>query len=236
MLQFRAKLRSIAQMLLVSFRIEEASPQRSASFPATLGRSGSRNLLTGLVEFSLVGLKRRHRVNTEGQFELGDLLECQTLVLELIAKGESIHQVLDTLLRIIQLQCPGMLASILLLDDDGLHVRHGGAPDLPEAYMRAIDGLPIGPQAGSCGTAAFTRKPVVVGDIATDPIMERLSLYGPPARFAGLLVHSDLRFRAACAGDVCHVLPCAWPPQRDPSEIDRCLDAYCLHRDHQTSG
>jgi GAF domain-containing protein len=109
-------------------------------------------------------------VNAEGPSELGDLLECQTLVLELIARGETLYQVLDTLVRVIQLQCPGMLASILLLDPDGSHVRHGAAPDLPEDYVRAIDGLPIGPQAGSCGTAAFTRKPVIVGDIATDPL------------------------------------------------------------------
>lgn len=109
-------------------------------------------------------------MNTEGPWELGDLLEGQNLVLELIARGESLHQVLDTLLRVIQLQCPGMLASILLLDPDGSHVRHGAAPDLPEDYVGAIDGLPIGPQAGSCGTAAFTRKPVIVGDIATDPL------------------------------------------------------------------
>ena len=109
-------------------------------------------------------------MNTKRIWEPGELLEGQSLVLDLIARGESLHQVLDTLLRIIQLQCPGMLASILLLDADGLHVRHGGAPDLPEGYVRAIDGLPIGPQAGSCGTAMYTRKPVVVGDIATDPL------------------------------------------------------------------
>ena len=106
----------------------------------------------------------------QGDWELGDLLEGQNLVVELIAQGESLHQVLDTLLRVIQLQCPGMLASILLLEPDGSHMRHGAAPDLPEDYVRAIDGLPIGPQTGSCGTAAFTRKPVVVGDIATDPL------------------------------------------------------------------
>jgi GAF domain-containing protein len=109
-------------------------------------------------------------VNTEDPREQGDLLEGQNLVLELIARGESLSQVLDTLLRVIQLQCPGMLASILLLDPDGVHVRHGAAPDLPEEYVRAIDGLPIGPQDGSCGTAAYTRKPVIVGDIATDPL------------------------------------------------------------------
>ena len=109
-------------------------------------------------------------MNPEDPWKLGDILEGQNLVLELIARGESLYQVLDTLLRIIQLQCPGMLASILLLDADGSHVRHGAAPDLPEDYVRAIDGLAIGPQAGSCGTAAFTRKPVIVGDIATDPL------------------------------------------------------------------
>jgi len=109
-------------------------------------------------------------VSTNGIWEPGDVLEGQTLVLELIARGESLRQVLDTLLRVIQLQSSGMLASILLLDPDGIHVRHGAAPDLPEDYVRAVDGLAIGPQAGSCGTAAFTRKAVVVGDIATDPL------------------------------------------------------------------
>jgi GAF domain-containing protein len=63
-----------------------------------------------------------------------------------------------------------MLASILLLDPDGSHVRGGASPDLPEDYVRAMDGLPIGPRAGSCGTAAFTREPVIVGDIETDPL------------------------------------------------------------------
>ena len=109
-------------------------------------------------------------MNTEGPWEVDDLLEGQNLVWDLIARGGSLHQVLDTLLRVIQLQCPGMLASILLLDPDGIHVRHGGAPDLPESYVRDIDGQSIGPQAGSCGTAAFTRKQVIVGDIATDPL------------------------------------------------------------------
>ena len=88
-------------------------------------------------------------MSTNGIWEPGDVLEGQTLVLELIARGESLRQVLDTLLRVIQLQSSGMLASILLLDPDGIHVRHGAAPDLPEDYVRAVDGLAIGPQAGS---------------------------------------------------------------------------------------
>ncbi|MDP1534242.1 MAG: ATP-binding protein, partial [Rubrivivax sp.] len=58
----------------------------------------------------------------------------------------------------------------LLLDDDGLRLRHGAAPSLPEAYNQAIDGGAIGPAAGSCGTAAFRGERVVVDDIASDPL------------------------------------------------------------------
>jgi PAS domain S-box-containing protein len=63
----------------------------------------------------------------------------------------------------------GVLASVLLLDEDGKHLRHGAAPSLPDAYNGAIDGLEIGPDVGSCGTAAFTGEPVFVSEIARDP-------------------------------------------------------------------
>src|SRR5262249_4884199 len=76
-------------------------------------------------------------------------------------------------------------ASVLLLDADGVHLRHGAAPSLPESYNRAIDGLAIGPSVGSCGTAAYRREPVCVSDIAGDPLWApsaELGLsHGPPA-------------------------------------------------------
>jgi C4-dicarboxylate-specific signal transduction histidine kinase len=65
-----------------------------------------------------------------------------------------------------------LLCSVLLLDEDGQHVRHGAAPSLPEPYSKAIDGLSIGPKAGSCGTAMYRREPVVVTDILQDPLWE----------------------------------------------------------------
>lgn len=99
-----------------------------------------------------------------------DLLLGQNRVLKLIAEGKPLRETLDVLLRIVERQSPGMLASILLLDADGIHVRHGAAPSLPKAYLKAIDGQPIGPVAGSCGTAAFRREPVIVEDIAADPL------------------------------------------------------------------
>ena len=58
-----------------------------------------------------------------------------------------------------------MLCSVLLLSEDGDHIRHGAAPSLPEDYVKAIDGAPIGPKNGSCGTAMYRGEPVVVTDI-----------------------------------------------------------------------
>jgi C4-dicarboxylate-specific signal transduction histidine kinase len=72
----------------------------------------------------------------------------------------------------VEAQFAGLLCSVLLLDEDGQHVRHGAAPGLPEAYRNAIDGLCIGPKAGSCGTAMYRREPVVVADILQDPLWE----------------------------------------------------------------
>jgi signal transduction histidine kinase len=66
----------------------------------------------------------------------------------------------------------GLLCSVLLLDEDGQHARHGAAPSLPKPYTDAIDGLCIGPKTGSCGTAMYRREPVVVTDILEDPLWE----------------------------------------------------------------
>ncbi|MBI3716225.1 MAG: CHASE domain-containing protein, partial [Betaproteobacteria bacterium] len=91
-------------------------------------------------------------------------------LLAMIAAGKPLVETLDALLRSVHARAPEMHASILLLDDDGVHLRHGAAPGLPEAYVRAIDGIVIGEGVGSCGTAAWRREPVIVTDIATDPL------------------------------------------------------------------
>jgi hypothetical protein len=92
-------------------------------------------------------------------------------VLELAIGDSPLETTLDALIRIVETTSrTGVLGSILLLDADGRHLRHGAAPSLPESYTKAIDGAEIGPCAGSCGTAAFSGKPVFVSDIATDPL------------------------------------------------------------------
>ncbi|MGE5651414.1 MAG: PAS domain S-box protein [Bacillota bacterium] len=97
------------------------------------------------------------------------LIAGQKDVLETMAHGAPLEETLATLVRVIEAQSPDMLCSVLLLDAKGVHLRHGAAPSLPAEYLRALDGSPIGPCAGSCGTAAFKGEPVIVEDISTDP-------------------------------------------------------------------
>jgi PAS domain S-box-containing protein len=91
-------------------------------------------------------------------------------VLEMIATGFSLQKVLASLVTLIERRTDDMLCSVLLLSEDGRHLRHGAAPNLPEAYIKAIDGAPIGPRAGSCGTAMYLGRPVIVSDVLTDPV------------------------------------------------------------------
>jgi PAS domain S-box-containing protein len=81
-----------------------------------------------------------------------------------------LRESLETLIKLLEQVAPGMHGSVLLLDDDGVTLRHGAAPNLPAAYCRLIDGLNIGPQAGSCGTAAYRRQRVIVTAIDSDPL------------------------------------------------------------------
>jgi PAS domain S-box-containing protein len=94
----------------------------------------------------------------------------QHQVLGMIATGSNLAEVLDFLVRLVEQQSCGMRCSVLLLDDDGVHVRHGAAPSLPEQYVRAIDGMAIGPRNGSCGTAMFLGTRIIVTDIQNDPL------------------------------------------------------------------
>ncbi len=97
------------------------------------------------------------------------LLAGEKLVMKMIVSDAPLPEVLAAICVNIEEQTSGGLCSLLLLDDDGRHLRHAAAPSLPEAYNRAIDGTRIGPLIGSCGTAAYSGQQVIVSDIATDP-------------------------------------------------------------------
>lgn len=104
-------------------------------------------------------------------------------VLEMIAKSAPLEDVLTQLAHLVESQMEGVMVSILLLDDDGLHLRHGAAPSLPKAYTEAIDGVLIGPKAGSCGTAMFRGESVIVTDILQDPLWDDFRAIAAPYGF-----------------------------------------------------
>jgi PAS domain S-box-containing protein len=100
------------------------------------------------------------------------LLDERSKIIDLMAAGSTLPDTLTAIARMVEKLAPPALCSVLLLQPDGKHLRHGAGPSLPEAYNRAIDDLEIGPSVGSCGTAAYRRTPVIVSDIATDPLWE----------------------------------------------------------------
>src|SRR5438132_2975392 len=93
-------------------------------------------------------------------------------LLEMIATGVALNEILNALCLIIEECRPGTLASILLLRSDGLHLDSVAGPSLPKAWRQEMEKLPIGPCAGSCGTAAYRGSAVIVSDIATDPLWD----------------------------------------------------------------
>ena len=93
-------------------------------------------------------------------------------LLEMIATGGALEDILIALSLMIEEQRSGTLASVLLLNPDGVHLDFVAGPSLPDEWRQQMAKLPIGPCAGSCGTAAFRGSPVIVSDIKTDPLWE----------------------------------------------------------------
>src|SRR5437667_4453598 len=100
------------------------------------------------------------------------LLAGEKRLLEMIATGVVLKEILNALCLIIEEQRTGTLASVLLLNPDGVHLDCVAGPSLPKEWMQQMENLPIGPCAGSCGTAAYRGSPVIVSDIATDPLWD----------------------------------------------------------------
>lgn len=100
------------------------------------------------------------------------LRDGQARILEMIAMSAPLEKVLDHLMRLVESQLTGIFGSVLLLDKDGTHLRHGAAPSLAKEYTALIDGIAVGPKVGSCGTAVYRREPVIVTDIMQHPLWE----------------------------------------------------------------
>ncbi|MCK7612076.1 sensor domain-containing protein [Roseibium sediminicola] len=131
----------------------------SSKFPV----SNSEGVVVGLVGMSR-DITERKRAN--------QLQQGQNKVLQQIATGKPLPQVLETLVLMIEQQCDGIFGSVMLVDDSGMHLKSGVAPNLPVDYVALTDGIEVSPKMGSCGTAVYRRESVVVDDILVDPLWE----------------------------------------------------------------
>jgi len=107
-------------------------------------------------------IRERQRMNS--------LLDGQNHILELIAKGLPLHEILEVLARFIEFQSREAFCVFLLADASTNRLYIGASPSLPDSYNQAIDGIEIAPNNGSCGTAAYRKTAVITEDIATDPL------------------------------------------------------------------
>lgn len=141
--------------------------------------SGNTLRIAGLVrqrtrELDLEAAERRQMMNER---------EAHNRILHAIVSMAPIDEILLMIVRLTEATNPEQICSILLLDDDGKHVKQVIAPDLPDFYNDAVRGLEIGVGQGSCGTAMATGKCVVAEDIETHPYWRD---YREVARRAGL--------------------------------------------------
>ena len=147
----------------------------SIRFDLSFGSSVALYLLTALVIIWVAdqyrAILRQLQQRQAAAAQQLALITAENNLLEQLLANAALPETLAQLTSIAEDYSEGeMLASVLLMDEDGRHLRHGAAPSLPDAYNRAIDGIEIGPSVGSCGTAAFRKEPVYVTDIQSDPL------------------------------------------------------------------
>lgn len=166
------------------------------------------------------------------------LLEMEREVMEMIATDEPIGEVLDKVAHNFEVISHDAICSILLVDEDGKTMRHGAGPSLPKAYCDAIDGESMGPVAGSCGTAAFHKKRVIVEDIASDPLWVNYRdvalRFGLKACWSTPIVSNDRQVLGTFA---IYYKSIKTPDERDFMLIDRAVDQVkiALEKNHNAA-
>jgi diguanylate cyclase (GGDEF)-like protein len=152
------------------------------------------------------------------------LREIQNEILEMIAYGEPLPLVAEALCRRIEAVALEAICSVLSVDAEG-RVHPVASPSLPVSYSTALDGLAIGPSAGSCGTAAFRGEPVLVDDIASDPLWEDYRALVLPLGLRACW-SSPIKARG---GRVIGTFALYYRSERGPSPIERRAVETCVH-------
>lgn len=151
------------------------------------------------------------------------LLDAQGEILAQMADGATLRATSVRIASIVEQLAPASLCSVALLQSDGRHLETIAAPSLPQAYCAAIDAIEIASCSGSCGTAAWRREPVIVADIATDPLWQEtreLALsFGLKACWSLPILHND--------GTVLGTIALYYRAPREPTENDFALLPPC---------
>src|SRR6266480_955222 len=165
-------------------RLEKLKTERTVRFERKFVRKNGQIVP---VEVSVSGIRGGYFqaiLRDIGERKRGEaLLAGEKRILEMIATGVALKEILNALCLIIEEQRSGTLASVLLLNPNGVYLDVVAGPSLPKEWTEQMEKLPIGPCAGSCGTAAYRGSPVIVSDIATDP------LWNVPEHRASALKH-----------------------------------------------
>jgi diguanylate cyclase (GGDEF)-like protein len=157
--------------------------------------------------------------------EYGTALQrLQQTILEGVALGEPLRSLMTYICETAEAIAPDTICSVLAIDAEG-RVQHLASPSLPETYSRRIDGTPIGPCVGSCGTAAYRGEAVEVTDIATDPLW---SDYKQLALPLGLKACWSSPIKAR-DGRVIGTFAFYFRTQRGPSSVEREIVQTCVH-------
>jgi len=155
------------------------------------------------------------------------LLAGENRILEAVAQGAPLREILADLCRLIEEHCSGAMCGILLADPSVHRVEHGAAPSLPEEYNDAIHGRPLNSDAGPCGMAAADKQQVIVADIASDPTW-RSSEWSALAQFHGLQACWSTPI-ASCGGSVLGTFAIYWREPRRPTEQDQKVIEQTTH-------
>ena len=148
----------------------------------------------------------------------------QSEIVEAIARGMSPQDVAGLLCTRVESLLPTVVCSILSVDEEGL-LRPLAAPSLPAEYSRSLDGEPIGPGVGSCGTAAWRDEAVEVTDIETDPLWD---LYRSRILPHGLCACWSTPIKAR-DGRVVGTFALYYRSRRGPGELERQIVDACVH-------
>jgi PAS domain S-box-containing protein len=114
------------------------------------------------------GSESRQKRNTITPSQAESLLSAEKRTLEMMANGASLPEVLNDLCAAIDAHSQTGASMVCLMDPDGKQLIPAAGPHVPTAFTTAITPWPIGPNRGSCGTAAFMKQRVIISDISND--------------------------------------------------------------------